>query len=353
MKRLVLVTAVLFAVLPSSALASAVYIEPPDGDLFFEPDTGEVNDLQISESGGTVTVVDSGAVLTVGAGCNQVSIHEASCSGVGLGWFFLGDLNDSATVLQQDTPNGISMNVYGQGGEDQLTQCPACYGDLGGGGGADILQGGERGSLVIGGRGADTITGSNVRDDISGGPGNDTISSGGGNDFLEPGNGNDSVDGGAGGLDRVAFLARAPVGVTADLRTGIVTGGQGNDTLTHIECLTGSRHGDHFTGDSHDNCFNGQEGNDVINGRRGQDQIWGGDGDDRLHGGSGSDYVLGQQGDDIIGGGSGEDGLHGNQGNDRLRAKDGFADLVAGGRGLDRARVDGRDFVLRIETIFF
>jgi Ca2+-binding RTX toxin-like protein len=62
----------------------------------------------------------------------------------------------------------------------------------------------------------------------------------GGNDSLFPGLGDDAVNGGRGG-DTVFFFASAPIGVAADLRTGIVTGGQGNDTLTGVECLNGFR----------------------------------------------------------------------------------------------------------------
>jgi Tol biopolymer transport system component len=72
-------------------------------------------------------------------------------------------------------------------------------------------------------------------------------------------------------------------------------------------------------------------GNDVICGLGGNDLIWAGAGDD---------VVIGGDGDDIIYGGSGKDRLFGGGGRDSVNAADETADVVDGGPGHDRARVD-------------
>jgi hypothetical protein len=80
-RRLAFVAAVALTALPSSAFGATVSVDD-SGGLLYEAALGEVNDLEVSEAGGTVTIIDSGAVITAGAGCNQVSSHEVTCSGV-------------------------------------------------------------------------------------------------------------------------------------------------------------------------------------------------------------------------------------------------------------------------------
>jgi serralysin len=124
--------------------------------------------------------------------------------------------------------------------------------------------------------------------------------------------------------------------------TGVVTGGQGNDTLASVECLNGSGHDDRFYGDSRANCFGALGGDDYVNGRGGADEISGGccSGDDRLFGGPGPDVISAGAGNDLISGDPGRDRLRGDEGDDRIRSKDGFRDRLWGGEGFDRARID-------------
>ena len=96
----------------------------------------------------------------------------------------------------------------------------------------------------------------------------------------------------------------------------------------------------------------GRNGADVICGRGGDDVIEGGRGNDRLLGGTGADLLVGGAGLDILVGERGRDTLKGGDGADLLVAVDGVRDTVLGGRGPDRARLDGRDRRLSVEKVF-
>jgi hypothetical protein len=73
-----------------------------------------------------------------------------------------------------------------------------------------------------------------------------------------------------------------------------------------------------------------------LRGTKGGDKIFGTNTGDRLRGGGGSDAILGRRGHDCIYGGIGPDVVH---------ARDGVADIVSCGPGVDRARVDADDYV--------
>ena len=74
-----------------------------------------------------------------------------------------------------------------------------------------------------------------------------------------------------------------------DLVSGFVTGGSGNDTLSHIELVEGSRFGDTLVGNDNANWLSGDEGNDHLSGGAGDDSLQGGPGADVLEGGLGND----------------------------------------------------------------
>jgi Tol biopolymer transport system component len=84
----------------------------------------------------------------------------------------------------------------------------------------------------------------------------------------------------------------------------------------------------------------GTNGDDVLTGTPGDDVICGLRGNDRLRGLGGHDVLFGGDGDDVLVGGSGPDWMFGAFGNDRLYARDGEADVVNGGPGIDRAWID-------------
>jgi hypothetical protein len=86
----------------------------------------------------------------------------------------------------------------------------------------------------------------------------------------------------------------------------------------------------------------GSHGNDSICALRGSDLINAGEGDDVGYGGDGADLLVG---------GPGADWFFGAAGDDRIYARDGVADLVDGGPGVDRAVVDAADRVSGVERV--
>jgi Ca2+-binding RTX toxin-like protein len=96
----------------------------------------------------------------------------------------------------------------------------------------------------------DVVGGTGGADSLTGLAGNDTLDGWFGNDLFSGGLGDDIIIGGE-GLDTVTYV-NSTAGVNVDLRiVGVAqnTGGEGNDTLTGIEYLTGSAFGDTLRGD--------------------------------------------------------------------------------------------------------
>lgn len=82
------------------------------------------------------------------------------------------------------------------------------------------------------------------------------------------------------------------------------------------------------------------------------DTLIGGPGVDVLCGLGGNDGALGLGGNDVVEGGPGKDVIDGGAGNDLLLARDHRKDIVRGGPGFDRARVDkGVDKVSGVEKL--
>jgi Ca2+-binding RTX toxin-like protein len=177
---------------------------------------------------------------------------------------------------------------------DELT---AGAGGPGGGGctirgtsGPDVLVGTAHADVICGLGGNDQIAGLGGNDRITGGPGKDLIRGGAGRDLLNGGGGNDRLVGGA--------------------KADRLLGGGGNDKLL---------------------------------GSLGADRLIGGRGRDVLTGGAGGDRLVG---------GGGRDAYKGGAGSDTLIARDRVAEVVDGGPGRDRARIDrGRDTPRSIEVL--
>lgn len=157
--------------------------------------------------------------------------------------------------------------------------------------GPDVLVGTARADVICGLGGNDQIAGLGGNDRITGGPGKDLIRGGAGRDFLNGGGGGDRLVGGA--------------------KADRLLGGGGNDKLL---------------------------------GNVGADKLLGGTGRDVLTGGAGSDRLVG---------GGARDAYNGGGGRDTLIARDRKAEVVNGGPGRDRARIDrGRDRARSIEVFF-
>jgi Tol biopolymer transport system component len=97
-----------------------------------------------------------------------------------------------------------------------------------------------------------------------------------------------------------------------------------------------------WDGTNFDDFFDARDDDDVICSLRGNDRIRAGDGDDVVYGGDGADGLVG---------GLGTDWLFGAAGDDRIYARDGVADLVDGGPGVDHAVVDASDHVSGVERV--
>ncbi len=171
------------------------------------------------------------------------------------------------------------------------------------GDGSDFLLAIEN---VIGSPFSDKINGENSRNVLNGGPGaaghdqlwglggDDVLFGGEGNDIVGGGSGNDSIYGGP-GVDTVSYSKAPPV--TVNLKDGI-SSGYGDDVLSTLEGVIGSRYSDRITGNNLPNRLMGGAGSDTIAGLDGNDHLLGEDGGDNLDGGVGSDVCDGGIGTD-------------------------------------------------------
>jgi len=233
--------------------------------------------------------------------------------------------------------------------------------------GDDIINGFAGNDELFGLGGNDVLNGDEGHDALRGAAGNDTLNGGDGDDFLNGGIGDDVVNGGA-GFDRATFASGAVAGVTVDLNLqGVAQNtGQGMDTLTGIEHVSGTAFDDTLTGDGGDNWIWGQGGNDVLTGNGGNDLIQAGaPGNLTADGGSGTDTLsvndngAGSPGVTVslaLQGGaqatgigsytlSGFENLSGSSGNDTLTG-DGGTNVLAGDQGDDLLSGGGGDDTL-------
>ena len=154
-------------------------------DLRYAASSGEANEVRITRSAQSYTVVDSAGVVT-GAGCSQRDPKTAVCNVLnetGLR-ISLGDRNDRLSFAgARPEGDGATVSdgrgddtVYGTGTDDLLEND---RGDdvLRGGAGDDVLGAGSGSDRLSGGSGRDRLTGGGGKDRFSGGPGNDSINS--------------------------------------------------------------------------------------------------------------------------------------------------------------------------------
>jgi Ca2+-binding RTX toxin-like protein len=180
----------------------------------------------------------------------------------------------------------------------------------------------------------DTITGDGNANVLNGGAGNDSITGGAGNDTLLGGAGDDSLDGGS-NTDTADFSTAAS-GVTVSLAAGTATG-DGSDTLTNIENVTGSTHDDTIVSSSASNTLDGGAGSDTVSYASAASAVTvnlstgsaTGDGTDTLShfenvtGSANNDTITGDSSVNILSGGSGNDTITGGGGADELYGNSG------------------------------
>jgi Ca2+-binding RTX toxin-like protein len=113
--------------------------------------------------------------------------------------------------------------------------------------------------------------------------------------------------------------------------------------------IVGTPGPDLLFGTPHHDVICGLGGNDVLDGNDGNDVLKGGPGVDLLNGGNGNDVLFGGAGNDKLQGDHGRDRIYGGAGNDTFFTWDGFADVLDGGLGTDKAFKDKLDRVYSVE----
>jgi Ca2+-binding RTX toxin-like protein len=252
--------------------------------------------------------------LVGGSGIDRAD-YSASASGVtvdlaagtGSGGHAAGD---TLTDIENLTGSAFADILTGTAGVNALT----------GGGGDDILTGLGGGDSLDGGTGIDTadysasaagvtidlsvgtgsggdaqgdaligvenVTGSAHGDRLIGDAGANRLDGGDGDDILVGFGGADALVGGA-GID-TADYSISTMAVMIDLALGVGSGSDAEgDTLSSIENIIGSVHGDILTGAAGANQLDGGNGNDMLAGQGGADRLIGGAGIDTAdYGGS-------------------------------------------------------------------
>jgi Ca2+-binding RTX toxin-like protein len=190
---------------------------------------------------------------------------------------------DDEVRLEGGLPNLAQLDARGGPGADILVGPPGDNATLVGEDGDDVLTAGGGGGLLIGGAGADQITGGASNDRIWEGPGSDVIDAGGGHDDLRYSR---SLNGSYPPSDFV------PGPVQIDVATGTVQSGSDVDSVSGVECWTGTGMADTITGTSGADCLDGALGTgaDTIDALEGDDQVsiysgrvLGGPGDDAVN----------------------------------------------------------------------
>ena len=203
----------------------------------------------------------------------------------------------------------------------------------------EALDGATDGNDTFNGMSGDDLAAAMDGDDnLFGNAGDDELFGGAGDDLLSGGDGNDVLDGGTG--NDTATFDDASSRVVVDLDAGTASG-QGSDTLTDIENVTGSDGNDIIRGSADANTIDGGAGDDYIEGRGGDDIISGGAGADVIDAGSGDDLVAGGTGDDLLIGGTGNNTVTFGQSADSVEV-----DLEA-----ESATGEGQDTVIGFQNV--
>jgi hypothetical protein len=235
-------------------------------------------------SGGTLELTSNapgGAMTDMAASCAAFSANRVDCDVAGATKLVveLGPGEDFTEFQVYEVP--VDVEVYGEDGSDSQ------------------LWGTGRDDLIDGGPGDDGLDGFF---------GDDTLRGGTGDDFLDGGAETDDINGGT-GFDTVDFSGPGTAGVVVVL--------------------------DDLPGD-------GQPG-ELDNIHSDVEDIFGTPDPDRLTGGPGNNILGGGSGDDEIDGAGGADRIDGDDGNDTITSRDGLAELIDCGDGVDTVIADSVD----------
>jgi Ca2+-binding RTX toxin-like protein len=345
------------------AAASAAMLTPTE----YTAGPGEANNLTVTDKGVTLQFADPGASISASGGCTPSAGGSFTCPQPTTFTIELKDNHDQTTFVG---PVDIDLIQFGGSNDDTLRGSAGSHSNImDGEDGADDLQGGssptdqadynartsgvvislddaandgtpgERDTVratvehVKTGLGNDTITGSSLANEIITGSGDDTVNGGAGNDSINGAAGNDTLSGGAG--DDI---------LDGNAGKDSLSGGAGNDSARVGETgLRPSRTPVTITLDDIANDGIAGEGDNYHSDI--EDLFSGAGGGDTLVGSAAINILGTAGGNDVITGGGGADVLTSDAGNDTIQARDGYADRVDCGAGVDTALADTLDQV--------
>ena len=294
-------------------------------ELVLADATNDADAITISESGGTITITDTGTggITTADPDCAVVNAQTVTCPrdpvnpappaapfapinrltlrmNAGTDRFTNQDV--AIDVSEEDSGDPGSKSVFSGPGDDQINT----------GTGNDIVDSGQGNDSVAAGLGNDTISTGAGDDDGDGDEGSDLVNTGTGVDDIdgEPGfnDGADVLDGGPGANDEIQY-DEGEGGVSVSMNSLPDDGHAGEgDNLIGFEDLRGTNDDDTVNADDGDSRIQTFAGNDVISGGGGDDEVTPGVGSDVFDGGAGNDeaYQFGpSDGPDIFNGGPG------------------------------------------------
>ena len=202
---------------PTGANAATAFVQSESESGYYQAAPGEANDVTVTQDGQEFHIVDAGASITAGDGCQSVNAHEVTCTfAVSMALFVsLDDLDDTFSAPDMTTAilwsggdgndtaqGGIGPDSFwGDAGDDSIRTGPGAdpgeeQGNVAHGGpGNDTLIGGSYHDELWGDAGADFLDGNRARDTLLGGAGNDSLSGGRARDTLYGGKGHDSIRG--------------------------------------------------------------------------------------------------------------------------------------------------------------
>jgi Ca2+-binding RTX toxin-like protein len=364
------------------------------GVLTYAADTGEANDVTVSDNGLFKRITDTGATITPGLGCLPILSNVVDCSAVLSAVVNAGDGADTVAVT---VPLVSTLN--GGDGNDALT-AGSGIDVLNGGNDGDVLDGGTNADVLNGGAGLDTASyagrAGNVTADIDGladdgealeldtiasdvenlmgGDGDDVLTGDANGNTLTGSSGADTLDGGTGGdtlsggadVDTVTYASRSnDVTVSLDNANDDGEAGENDDVRSDVQNVIAGTGNDTLTGSIGNNTLSGGDGADTLDGGLGADVLDGAAGSDWVSYASHANDVVadldgladdGQlgEGDQVANvenlvGGSGNDSLTGDSGPNTLTGLDGNdildgiagADVLTGGAGDDT--IEGGD----------
>jgi serralysin len=227
---------------------------------------------------GADRIIGNGAanILTGGAGADTLDGGLGNDTAVYSGVRSLYTITVSGNTTTITGPDGTDVltNVENFRFADQTVAAAAPSGGLSISGDVtdNLIEGTAFADSLSGLGGNDTLNGQGGDDSLTGGTGDDRITAGAGADTVIGGSGNDTLDGGE-GFDLAVFQGANGAGVSVNLATGAVSGGDGLDSLTGFEGLVGSAFSDTLIGDAGDNIIDGAGGSDLLRGGAGADRI--------------------------------------------------------------------------------